>query len=101
MAWQFEITDTFGGEANYSWVKRGWMADMPQFQETDGRTQRAIVRAAKRFAGWTGERCDVDSYGDGYRVTPRGRCVTMFVTWTEHEHVQGPQFNHRGMIVNN
>ena len=47
-----EITDTFGGEANYSWVVRGDI-----YTQKD--TINARVRAAKKFAGWQGIKCPV------------------------------------------
>jgi hypothetical protein len=39
-----EVTDTFGGEANYCWVKRG---------TTKATSRRGIIAAVKRVAGWT------------------------------------------------
>ena len=38
----FEHTDTFGGEANYSWVKRGTL-DIPE-----GTSDRGIVTKVKK-----------------------------------------------------
>lgn len=64
---QFEVTDTFGGESNYSWVRR---QDVTIAQ---GTSDRAIVRRLKAFAGFTGLRCRVDNYGDMIQVTPTGR----------------------------
>jgi len=40
--YRIEITDTFAGEANYCWVKRG---------ATRAKTRRGIIRAVKRLAG--------------------------------------------------
>lgn len=80
MTYQIEITDTFGGEANYSWVKR---YDLPLDLYEDGRRRaKRLIRAAKRAAGWTGMRCAVEDYGDGFTLRPAGRgapCVIMFV----------------------
>lgn len=68
-----EMTDTFGGEANYSWVRRGEI-------RADAKTSRlAIVRRAKRWAGLSGVRCDVCDFGDTIEIRPRGRCVVVFV----------------------
>lgn len=52
-----EVTDTFGGEANYCWVRRT--------RVTTADTPYHIVRAAKRFAGLTGVRCQVSCIGGG------------------------------------
>lgn len=69
----FEHTDTFGGEANYCWVRR-------ESHERAGLSKRAIIRRAKAFAGFTGRRCDVDDSGDMIRITPKhGLCQTVFV----------------------
>jgi hypothetical protein len=77
MSMQMELTDTFGGEANYCWVRR---APLPPCKQT----QRGIVRAAKTWAGWTGLHCTVESYGGTeYRITPRGLCQVLFITWED------------------
>ena len=44
----WEVTDTFGGEANYSWVKRGEVRCKPGENYSDP----AAVRRAKKSAGW-------------------------------------------------
>ena len=68
-----EVTDTFNGEANYCWVKR--------FEIADG-SDRALVRRAKKAAGWSGMRCTVSNMGDFLEVRPTGRnapCWIMFI----------------------
>ena len=75
--WNLEHTDTFGGEANYCWVNRA---------EIEAKTDAQVIRAAKRFAGFTGMRCRTDKYGDTIQITPIGRhapCMTVFATWAE------------------
>ena len=79
MAYQIEITDTFGGESNYSWVKRK-IFDWP-----DTLTRRQIVRRAKSFAGWSGWRCNVSGGGDLVEIKPIGACMVCFVIWTDME----------------
>jgi hypothetical protein len=79
MPYTIDHTDTFGGEANYCWVRRKTLDDKP-------RTDRALVREAKAFAGFTGLRCRVDNFGDTIQITPTGRgrlLQTVFVTWEE------------------
>ena len=76
ITYELEATDTFGGEANYSWVRRD------TFEASDSLSNRALVRRAKAFAGFTGLRCEVLDIGDGVQVTPIGRnapCQTVFV----------------------
>lgn len=69
-----EYTDTFGGEANYCWVKRETLT-LPV-----GITDAAIMRRAKAAMGLTGVRGRTESYGDGFRFVPYRSCTVMFVT---------------------
>lgn len=73
-----ELTDTFGGEANYSWVRR----DVIQSNKD---TIRARVRAAKAWAGWQGIRCFIERVPDDCEtliIRPRsGMCQVMFVSF--------------------
>lgn len=74
---EIEVTDTFGGESNYTWVKRG---------TTSATTRRGIIKAVKRIAGWTGWcRVKVVAYsGDIAEIRPTdasGVCQVAFVTW--------------------
>jgi hypothetical protein len=91
--YEIEITDTFGGEANYSWVKRETLT-MPELTHYgyDGSSnyvkanksyRRQLVRKAKAVAGWTGARCTVEDYGDMIRIEPRNACMVAFVTYAE------------------
>lgn len=81
MAFEVEVTDTFGGEANYSWVRR-YTLDLP----ADASRVR-VIRAAKKAAGWTG-RTTTEEYGDTYTVRPPATvCMVMFVTFNEGEGV--------------
>lgn len=73
-----EYTDTFGGEANYCWVRRAHIAD-------DNLSDRAIVRRAKAWAGLTGIRCEVSNYGDGIEIRPRGMATVLFAKWSEDQ----------------
>ena len=50
-------TDTFGGEANYSWANRY------EFIIHNTASQRNIVRKAKALAGMTGVKSDTYDYG--------------------------------------
>lgn len=77
MAIELEHTDTFGGESNYSWVRRA------QLPERSHWTDRAIVRAAKRWAGLTGIRCRVEKFGDMIAIYPRGICHVVFATYAD------------------
>ena len=75
MSIQVEVTDTFGGDANYGWVKR---TTLPA-----GLTDRQVIRRAKAFAGWTGCRCDRVDYSDYVELRPRRLCQVMFISYKE------------------
>jgi hypothetical protein len=70
-----EITDTFGGEANYCWVRR-WT-----LQADDRLSRRAIVRRCKATADISCRHRTID-YGDMIRLdfAPSWLAV-MFITF--------------------
>ena len=91
--YQIEVTDTFGGEANYSWVKRETIT-MPEltafgydggtnYVASNKRFNRQLVRKAKAFAGWTGLRCKVEDHGDMVVIRPNNACMVAFVTYQD------------------
>lgn len=71
--WQAELTDTFGGEANYSWVTR------ETFELPADATARQIVTAAKAALGLTGCRCRTFDCGEGFELRPSGSLTVAFV----------------------
>jgi hypothetical protein len=76
----YEVTDTFGGESNYSWVKRGKVKCKPGEEYTN----LAAVRRVKRAIGWNGVKCRVESDGDTITLYPRGVhqvCFISFHSW--------------------
>ena len=68
-----EHTDTFGGEANCSWVNR------VEFEVPDGSSNLAIVRRAKKELGYTNCRCNSSDLGDTIVLDPRGECTRIFI----------------------
>jgi hypothetical protein len=72
--WQAELTDTFGGEANYSWVRRA------SFELPSDATPRQIVRAGKASLGMTGDRCRTFDHGDIFELRPCGVCAVAFIS---------------------
>ena len=76
ITWQAELTDTFGGEANYGWVRRA------TFEVSNDATQRQVVAAGKAALGMTGERCRTTDLGDSYQLHPVGTCTVAFLTPT-------------------
>lgn len=76
MLFSVEYTDTYGGEANYSWVRKS------SFEAPEGASQAMIVRRAKASLGLTGWPMRTESMGDMYKLTPSdGSCTVAFVTW--------------------
>lgn len=71
----WEYTDTFGGEANYSWVRRGSVT-LPA-----NSSDRQIIHAVKADAGLTGLRMQRQDYGDMWEYRPYGICTVLFVTF--------------------
>jgi hypothetical protein len=69
-----EYTDTFDGEANYSWVKRETL-DLPHKL-----SDRAIMRRAKAAMGLSGVRGRSYSHGDMWEFRPYRSCTVMFAT---------------------
>ena len=72
-----EVTDTMGGEANYSWVRRYTL------EADEGTSDLALVRRAKKLAGWEGVRCNTANFGDTIELRPQGMCCVMFITYQE------------------
>ena len=68
----WEYTDTFSGEANYSWVRRG---------ELGAANERGAIRDAKRAAGLSGVRCRKLDMGDTIALYPVGSCTVLFLTF--------------------
>ena len=68
-----EMTDTFGGEANYSWVENA------SFELPDGATDLKVVRRAKELLGLTGVKCDREEYGETIVLRPRNTCTIVFI----------------------
>lgn len=83
-----EWTDTFGGEANYSWVRRAVIehTDFALYHDSKkGNDQRRqIMRKAKRAVGITGLRGRTHECGGGViEFRPYRMCAVMFVTWRD------------------
>ncbi|NCU38993.1 hypothetical protein EOL96_08220 [Candidatus Saccharibacteria bacterium] len=77
MKYQIEYIDTFGGEANYSWVNR-YEIELP-----DNATKKQICRAAKKAAGLSGV-CGVwDFYGEVYSFRPYQSNTILFAAYYE------------------
>ena len=70
--WDIEVTDTFGGEANYAWVERS------KLRVPDGISDLALVRRIKSAAGYSGIRGRTWVAGGFVEIRFPGRCVVIF-----------------------
>ena len=70
-----EYTDTFGGEANYSWVKRTTLS-LPY-----NASRRSVMYHAKKAMGLTGVRGDTTDTGDTIGFRPYNSCTVLYVTF--------------------
>ena len=77
---KYEVTDTYGGESNYSWVKRGTVASRPGENYSD----LAAVRRVKKAIGWNGLRCIKSGDGDNITLHPVGICQVCFINFYPH-----------------
>lgn len=68
-----EYTDTFGGEANYSWVRR------ESFECDDDTSDLSIVRRVKRKMGLSGLKCSRHEMGDYLVLRPYGYNTILFI----------------------
>ena len=72
VTWDIEVTDTFGGEANYSWVERS------KLRVPDDISDLALVRRIKSVAGYSGIRGQTEISGDSVEIRFPARCVVIF-----------------------
>ena len=70
---KIEKTDTFGGEANYSWIERY------ELDSIKGQTDRQLIRRVKKVIGWTGVKCKKTDFGDMIELRPIGFCNVVFI----------------------
>lgn len=91
--YQVEFTDTFGGEANYSWVRRATVT-VPElthygydgssnYSRANKIARRELMRLAKAAVGLTGVRGTVSDYGDIIDFRPYRSCTVMFVSFID------------------
>lgn len=71
-----EVTDTYGGEANYCWCDREYLKDI------EGLSTLQVIRRLKHKAGLSGIRWrKVAECGDYIQYKMVGYAVTAFIIW--------------------
>ena len=94
MYFEVAYTDTFGGEPNYSWIRRAtvWMPEMTHYGYDGGTNygkvakvfNRELMKRAKREMGLTGVRGRTYEYGGGLEFRPYGSNTVLLVIYKEH-----------------
>jgi len=93
MKFSYEYTDTFGGEANYCWVKRG-VVSVPElthygydgsrgYTRADKAQSREVVRLVKAALGLTGVKCRREEWSDTIALYPYGTNCVVFINYEE------------------
>ena len=93
--YEIEYTDTYGGEANYCWVRRHKVT-MPELTHYgyDGGTnyskankvfERELMKKAKATVGLTGVRGVVRRYGDSLEFRPYRMATVLFINYSEED----------------
>jgi len=71
-----EVTDTFGGEANYCWARR---------YKVKATSPLGAVIKVSRDSGYQGRVHKVADFGDMQRHDIRGACICMFTQWWDDD----------------
>lgn len=90
---EYEYTDTFAGDANYGWVKRGKVSvpdltaygyDGSQgYSKATKRQVAHVMRLAKAELGLSGLRGNRESWGDTEVFRPYGMNTILFITYCD------------------
>lgn len=91
--YSYEYTDTFAGEANYTWCKRGTVIvpDLAAYgydgwhgyEKANKRRNRVIVRKVKAALGLTNVRCEREDVCETIVLRPRGSATVVFIDYRE------------------
>jgi hypothetical protein len=73
MIYDYEYTDTYGGETNYCWVKKG---------KVNADNLKLALRYARNELGMRGVRGKITGeFGDEIWWTPNNCCTVLMVRW--------------------
>ena len=93
--YEYEYTDTFGGDANYCWVERGKIrvselthygytgSSDGTYSKADKAQRRQVMTLVKRDIGLTGVRGAVEEWGDCIVFKPYGMNRIVFITFSD------------------
>ena len=77
MKFRIEYTDTFGGDANYSWVRRATIEAPAEISDL------ALMRRAKKALDLSGVRGRRESWGETLVFRPYGSCTILFIDYVD------------------
>lgn len=77
MKFRAEYTDTFSGDANYSWCRSA------EFEAPDNATDALLMRRAKKALGLSGVRGRRETWGETIVFRPYGACTVLFIDYVE------------------
>ena len=77
MKFKAEYTDTFSGDANYSWVRRA------EFEAPETATDALLMRRAKKALGLSGARGRTEKWGETLVFRPWNSCTILFIDYVE------------------
>jgi hypothetical protein len=90
---EYEYTDTFAGDANYCWVKRGKVSvpdltaygydGLHGYPKANARQTRQVMRKAKAALGLNGIRGKRETWGDTEIFRPYGAATILFVRYCD------------------
>ena len=93
MTFEYEFTDTFGGEANYCWVKRGkvTVSDLVAYgydgstgyAAASARQWRHVMRKVKSDLGLSGVRGARYEHGDSLEFRPYRSATVLFINYCD------------------
>lgn len=92
-AYTYEYTDTLGGDANYSWVKRGTVS-VPEltaygydgalgYTKASSRQEKHAMRQAKAALGLAGVRGTRESWGETIVFRPYKSNTILFLEYAD------------------
>ena len=86
LSYNWEYTDIFGGEANYSWVRRGVVTVSERRSDTEPmrNVELRLARAMKRAAGLSGVRGVSYWQGGNYEFRPYNSCTVLFGSYKDN-----------------
>lgn len=86
VTFEAEYTDTYAGEANYSWVRREQIVMTEDESKIGSKRYNALLmRRAKKAIGISGARGKVHDFGNDLEFRPYKSCTVLFINFVDSE----------------